>query len=220
MRIPEVAERCRAGDQVLFRDVRNAPVNMIVPVTVVRDDGDLIALFAAVGRTIKVRAAVYGTPFTHEVPLVEREGKASTLVDWTWTSNHVLMLAKPGEWSAIWLMWNDSDWAFRGYYGNIRTPMARTSTGFDAVDLLLDVSIDPDLSWRWKDEDEYQIAWKQSLVSRRLMSEARAKGEQIVADVEGRRWPFGAGLEVWRPDPSWPVPCLPDNWNEGLVLPN
>jgi hypothetical protein len=33
-------------------------------------------------------------------------------------------------------------------------------------------------------------------------------------------WPFDAGFESWRPDPLWPIPELPANWDDGLEYPD
>jgi hypothetical protein len=44
----------------------------------------------------------------------------------------------------------------------------------------------------------------------------RREGERIIAEVETRSWPFNAGFESWRPDPSWTVPELPAHWAHDL----
>ncbi|MBA3277064.1 MAG: DUF402 domain-containing protein, partial [Chloroflexia bacterium] len=48
----------------------------------------------------------------------------------------------------------------------------------------------------------------------------RREGERIIAEVEGRSWPFDGGLESWRPDPAWTIPELPANWDDGLDYPD
>jgi hypothetical protein len=35
----------------------------------------------------------------------------------------------------------------------------------------------------------------------------RAEGERVLAE-----WPFPTGWEEWEPDPSWPLPAVPDGW--------
>ncbi|HEV2066877.1 MAG TPA: hypothetical protein VGR08_08570 [Thermomicrobiales bacterium] len=47
-------QRFSAGDQVLLRYVRNSPADVIVPVTVVRDDDEAVALYVAVSSPLKV----------------------------------------------------------------------------------------------------------------------------------------------------------------------
>jgi len=35
----------------------------------------------------------------------------------------------------------------------------------------------------------------------------------VIERIEARAWPFDAGYEHWRPDPSWPIPGMPAGWN-------
>ena len=211
--------RWRVGDPVLLRYRRNVPADVILPVTIVRDDADCIALYTAVGTPIKVQATRDGTRLTRATPFVEREGMIGGLADTTWTTNHVLMLHQPGRMSAIWLFWRDPEWSFQGYYANLQAPLRRTHLGFDTADYLLDVEIRPDFCWVWKDEDEWDAALEGGLVARDVLIAARDDGERVIRDVEARVWPFNAGLESWRPDPAWPIPEMPDDWADGLVFP-
>jgi hypothetical protein len=52
-----------------------------------------------------------------------------------------------------------------------------------------------------------------------LLHAARAEGRRFIEEIESRQWPFGHGLETWRPEPEWTVPDLPPGWDEGLGLP-
>lgn len=63
-------------------------------------------------------------------------------------------LLMPGVAHAIHLWWFPPDWRFGGWYINLQEPIRPTRLGFDSMDHILDVVIEPDLSWRWKDEDE------------------------------------------------------------------
>ncbi len=208
--------RWRTGDSVLLRFVRNTPADVIMPVRVVQDTADYTALYTAVGTPIKVQAARDGTRLTRETPFVEREGMIGALADRTWTTNHVLMLHQPGRMSAIWLFWRDPAWTFQRYYANLQAPLRRTHLGFDTADYLLDVEIRPDLTWAWKDEDEWDAALGLGLVAPEVLMAAREEGERVIGEVESHAWPFDAGLESWRPDPAWPVPEMPTNWADGL----
>jgi len=211
-------QRFAAGDQVLLRYVRNSPADVIMPVTVVRDDAQAVALYVAIGSPLKVQAQRDGTRLTRETPFLERERMIGSLADGVWTGNRVLKVMLPGRMSAIWLFWSEPDWRFHGYYGNIQAPLRRTHLGFDTADYLLDVEIRPDFSCAWKDEDEWDIAWEHRLIDRKILTRVRAEGERIIADAGARHWPFGAGLDSWRPDPSWEVPRMPANWGDGLVF--
>jgi hypothetical protein len=214
-----VITRWKTGDQILLRFLRNKPGDLIAPVTVVHDGDDYIALYTAAGTSLKVQATREGKRLTREIPFVEREGMIGGFANSIWSGNNVLMLHWPGRLCTIWLMWWDPGWELVGYYGNIQAPLKRTRLGFDTADYLLDVWIHPDLSWEWKDEDEWEVAREHGLIDADLLDEVRREGERIIAEVESRSWPFNAGFESWRPDPSWEIPRLPANWDDGLEYP-
>lgn len=95
----------------------------------------------------------------------------------------------------------------------LEAPWRRTPIGFDTQDLVLDVTVAPDLSsWAWKDEDE--LAWSVE-VGKLSAAEAeaiRGAGRRAIAALEARAWPFVPDWSAYRPDPHWPVPALPENW--------
>lgn len=216
-------KRWRVGDPVLLRSVRNTPADGIWPVRVVQDSADVIALYTAVGTPLKEQATRDGTRLTRATPFAERERMIGGRADGTWTINHVLMLHQklhePGRMSAIWFLWRDPEWTFRVYSGNLQPSLRRTHLGFDTAVFLLDVEIGPDSRWASKDEDEWAAALEGGLVARGVLHSAREEGDQMIRDVEARAWPFDAGLESWRLDPSWPIPEMPANCADGLVFP-
>ena len=65
-----------------------------------------------------------------------------------------LWLVRPGDWHSVWVSWLESGAHF-GWYINLQQPYRRTELGIEAMDLMLDVVAEPDLTWRWKDEDEF-----------------------------------------------------------------
>jgi hypothetical protein len=208
------------GDVVALRWVRNRPADLIAPVRMVEHDAHRTVLFLAAGTPLKVHADRDGNHLSRAMPLIERERKIASLTDATWTHNHTLMISEPHRLGAVWLFWSEADWSFQSYYVNLQAPLEASPVGFDTADYLLDIVVAPDLSWRWKDEDEFAIAIEHELISPVLLHAARAEGRRFIAEIEARQWPFGHGLETWRPEPGWDVPELPANWSEGLALPN
>ena len=124
-----------------------------------------------------------------------------------WRDNHVLWLTDLGEPYSLNLFWN-GNWSFLGWYVQLQDPLRRTRFGFDTRDHLLDVWVEPDASWQWKDEEELERAIDLGLFSSEGADAARATGERVIA---ARPWP--TGWEDWRPDPSWPLPELPKDWD-------
>ena len=74
---------------------------------------------------------------------------------------------------------------------------------------MLDLVVEPDGTWRWKDEDELAETVEVGRFTREQAAAVRAEGERAVEAIEARGWPFGEGWEDWAPDPGWPLPQLP-----------
>ncbi len=149
-------EHWSSGDTILLRTVlERGHVGSVLPTNVVQDSDDLVALYLAPGTGCKRRASNRGGPQGRV--LVEDSGGHE---DWTWSENRRLILWCPPERQhAVSLFWRDADNTFLGWYVDVLEPLRRTRLGFDTRDLILDVVIDPDRTWHWKDEDE--LAWRQ-----------------------------------------------------------
>ena len=93
---------------------------------------------------------------------------------------------------------------------NLQEPLRRSRLGFDTRDQVLDIVVEPDLSWRWKDEDELAHAVERRVFSSGEAGAIRAEGERVV-----RRLPelVPTGWENWQPDPGWDLPALPADWD-------
>jgi len=102
---------------------------------------------------------------------------------------------------------------FLGWYVNLETPWRRTALGYDSTDHLLDIWVDPDRRWRWKDENHLAEAVEIELFSQEQAREFRAEGERVIEQIEAWSGPFDEGWEIWRPDPTWPLPSVPDGWD-------
>ncbi len=201
------------GDQVLLRYRRNLPADVIAPVTVVADTASQVALYTPAGSPLKVRVMPDGTPMGRATPFAVRERMPVVLGDAEWHSANVLWLSEPGRASSIGLFWSADDWRFLGYYGNLQAPLRRMRKGFDTADYLLDVAMEPDLTWRWKDEDEFETAQHLGIFTAEQATAIRAEGERIIADVEARRPPFDGRYDEWCPELSWTVPTMPTDWD-------
>jgi hypothetical protein len=57
----------------------------------------------------------------------------------------MLYLITPGAAHAIHLWWLAPDWRFGGWYVNLQEPIRRTTLGFDYMDQMLDIVVEPDL---------------------------------------------------------------------------
>jgi hypothetical protein len=189
------------GEHVRFRYVREQGRPFwTLPVTVAADGPEENALWIA-------PASPMVRPSAPRVGVEALAAGTWDQVESTWAGEGVLMLRRPAETRhAIWLFWH-ADSTFRGWYVNLED-WWRTPEGLDAYDHQLDIWVDAEGQWRWKDEDDLADSVAAGLYSAERAAAIRAEGERVLAE-----WPFPTGWEDWRPDPSWELPALPDRWD-------
>lgn len=129
------------------------------------------------------------------------------------TTKRALSFAWPDTPYAIIAYWNDRTDAFLCWYVNIQTPLRRTAIGFDYMDHTLDIIIEPDGRWFWKDEDELSEAVQRGLFTQAEADGFYAAGNAALARVQAGAPPFNVDWSTWRPDPDWPIPDLPEDWD-------
>ncbi len=202
-----MASRWSAGDRVVLREVWRGRVWSGRPVTVVRDQPDLVGLYIPAGAT-------WMRPVTPDEGTMRLPKSDWKLVE-TRQPIDALRLATPGADHSVLLLWPEGHGDLTCWYVNLEEPLRRTPNGFDYMDQTLDVVISPDFSeWHWKDEDELAEAVRLGLISEPRAKELRAEGERVVASMEARQPPFDADWPSWRPDPCWPTPELPEGWDD------
>ncbi|MEU2880386.1 DUF402 domain-containing protein [Streptomyces sp. NPDC007070] len=201
------------GTQILWRYRENggAGFHIARPVTVVRDDADLLAVWMAPGTECVRPVLADGTP-VHQEPLASRYTKPRAVRRDRWFGTGVLKLARPGEPWSVWLFW-EPGWRFKNWYVNLEEPLVRWAGGVDSVDHFLDITVQPDRSWDWRDEDEFAQAQRDGLVDAALAERVRAAGLAAVEVIRAWGPPFSENWQHWRPDPAWAVPSLPEDWD-------
>jgi hypothetical protein len=127
--------------------------------------------------------------------------------DWVWQDRHVLRFMRPGDAHSVEVTW-DLDWRLEGWYVNLQAPLVVRGSFFDTTDWALDITVDANGTWAWKDEDDLAHALELGIFDEELAATARAEGERV---IEERPWP--TGWEGWRPPEGWgPLP-LPEDWD-------
>ncbi len=110
-----------------------------------------------------------------------------------WREHHVLSVTRRSDAHSMWLMWSEA-WEFRCWYVQLQSPIVRTPTGIETMDHALDMIIEPDGTWHWKDEDDFAVAQDLGVFTPVEAAKVRAEGERVIAD---RLWL--TGWEHWRP---------------------
>lgn len=202
----------RPGDVIAWRGIANGRPWHIQSGIVVRDRPDEIVI-----------ATMPGSESVMEKSCAEK-GKAGKrrwefkehgweLARSAWHTNRVLVITEPEKYYSIMLFWNHERNEFLGYYVNFQLPFKRSHCGIDTLDLDLDIDTEPDLSYRWKDEDDYQLAIDNGGILPEWVQGIEAAKPEILERIENRRYPFDGSWLDWKPDPNWSLPKLPEGWD-------
>jgi hypothetical protein len=202
------------GDHIAVRYRTDGRLSGVIPVTVVENTPQCVAYYLAAG-----------TPSKHPVdvddalvPLSGERGGVGDrpwrVTDGVWHTNGRLYIIRPGAAHAFSLFWRDADWSFLGWYIDLQAPLRRIPIGFESEDYLLDILVEPDGAWSWKDEDHFEIAQRVGRFSSVEAEAIRSEAARVIETIESRAWPFNAGWERWRPDPSWTIPTIPADWDQ------
>jgi len=182
---------------------------------IVHDEGEFIALWFPMGTRWKAPTTPAGRPKAasrgERLATCLAQGEWS-FVDAAWDVT-TLCLMRAGEWHATWVSWLESGEHW-GWYVNLQQPYRRTDCGFATMDLALDVIIDADRSWRWKDADELETFVARGVFEPALSDCLYAEGLRVVRRALRGEAPFGEPWPTWCADPAWPLPELPSGWDE------
>jgi hypothetical protein len=202
--------RWSSGDAVAWRSVKDRVVRTAMPLIVVRDEADIIALYRPVGSVYKRRTGERGGPGGRL--MLRWDGGHE---DVTWSRNRVLVLYNPGAAHTLHLFWDDATEAFLGWYINLEAPWHRTAIGFDTLEQVLDVVLEPDLSsWKLKDDDELDWAVGRAEFTPDEAAAIRAEATRAIDLVLRSVPPYGREWMSWRPAPDWRLPVLPPTWKD------
>lgn len=134
------------------------------------------------------------------------------LVERPWTGSRVLFALEPDRPYGIGLFWDADSGAFRNYYVNFQLPYRRSHAGFDSLDLDLDLVVSPDLSWRWKDEDDWAVARTCGALAAETIASVEASRVEVLARVAAGLGDL-RGWVGWTPDPAWKPARLRAGWD-------
>ncbi len=196
--------RWSAGETVVLREVWRGEVFAARPAIVVQEDPEQLAFVLPP----RVRCGV----------AVDEDGRELRVPDRPWRleirergPNDVLSFAWPDTPYAV-LRWRTPE-GTQAWYVNLQDPLRNTALGFDTTDHALDAVVTLDGTWAWKDEDELSEAVANGVFTPEDAERFREEGERAVQRIVGRESPFDRDWSAWHPDPSWPMPSLPDGWD-------
>ena len=196
--------RWHPGEVIVRREISWGRPVLAVPVRVVEDADDLLAVYLPDAAPLSYQLDVPWPTPTGNHPWWPRP---------TWESHGCLMLQRPGEAYAIWHFWDGPNRTFSCWYVNLQEPFRRTPIGIDTQDLELDIVILPDGSWTFKDEDKLDAHVLTGRFTRREMDDALALGARLGEMIDaGATW-WDPAWAHWTADPSWGVVApVPAGW--------
>jgi predicted RNA-binding protein associated with RNAse of E/G family len=126
-----------------------------------------------------------------------------------WLRNRAVIVSPREAHYSVGAFWDGDSCVFKGWYLNLQTPFQRTPLGYDTRDQILDIWVNPDRSWRWKDEDQLADAVRHGIFTSDQAASVRAEGERLIANLDQI---VPTGWEHWEIPPNTPNPVLPPGW--------
>jgi hypothetical protein len=218
--------RFAPGRVILHRHWHGDRIGLLKTAVVAADDERGLLLWVPRGGPVLDRRAVDGRGL-RAMPFEEWLRTPTELKRVTWSGPGVLKLLPPGEAHSIW-WFRHEDGSLRCVYVNLEEPGVRWddgdsagAAGVDIVDQDLDIVVNPDGTWAWKDEEEF--VERLAFPGRYWVTDeaaVRAEGRRLIKKIEAAEFPFDGSLLDFRPDPAWSVPAqVPDGWDRPRAFP-
>jgi hypothetical protein len=199
----------RSGEVAALRYITtDGWIEMCWSCRVVVDRHDLVALFVAAGSPYKA-----GPKRT----AAEKRRQPRTGLppeEYVWR-NDTLRLMFPEQCHSVSLSWGAEAGVRRllKYFVNMEEPFRRTAVGFDTQDHTLDIEVTPELTWRWRDEEELANHVAEGFYTVALAAAARAEGERTIEALRRGEHECLRGWSEWRPPPEWGIPPFIEGWD-------
>ena len=203
----------KSGDVIVWRGVFRNRVWHAQPVIVVKDTPEEMCVTLLPGtECVAPEGYLDGKDSAkRRWSFKEKDWK---LENYAWRTNRLLILLVPDTYYSTMFFWRADSNDFLLYYINFQLPFQRSHCGIDTLDLDLDLIINPDFSFRWKDEDDYQKAIDHEVIMPEWTQAIEIAKNEIFNKLEKRQYPYDGSWLNWMPDPNWLPPKLPKNWDK------
>ncbi|MGH8881981.1 MAG: DUF402 domain-containing protein [Stackebrandtia sp.] len=206
--------RFTPGETIVRRYIQqDGRVGWVLAVTVVSDDDRGLLTWTSAGWATAQRHTLDNEPNRY-LPVAEKLVTPSIHRPALWRGTGTLMFTAPGATHSVWWFF-DANGDFERWYVNLETPGQRWPGGKDCFDQALDIWIEPDGSWQWKDEDEFaDYLGRPGFWDDDQAAAIRAEGESVIKRAQSREFPFDGTWCDFTPDPSWKPTRLPWWWDQ------
>lgn len=187
------------GDLILVRHVQHGVVRYADAMTVVEHTPERLVAFEPIGAEMIANQIDWETG-SFAGPVMHPRHTTNALRIYERGAQHITSLFFNAEMKLI------------CWYVDLAEPVRQAGGGIVTFDRSLDIVVGPDRRWRWKDEDHFAHIQRFGWITADYSAELRAEGERVIARIEAAQSPFDGEWLDWRPDPSWPLPTLPKDW--------
>jgi hypothetical protein len=201
------------GQVIAWRGIYNHQIWHALPVVVVKDAPTELALAILPGAEGFLTEG-YSEGKQNGKRRWDFKDKPWKLERFIWHTHRVLLLLEPQKYYDIEYFWDDESDEFKCFYVNFQLPFQRNPCGIDALDLELDIVVNPDFSWHWKDVDDYQKAIESGLILKEWVQAIEDAKLEVLERLKKRSYPFDNSWLNWRPNLGWPAPKLPAGWDK------
>ncbi|HUR48243.1 MAG TPA: DUF402 domain-containing protein [Acidimicrobiales bacterium] len=209
------------GQVLLAREVWKGYLWRARPVICVADSDGLLVHWEPTG-TPYIVSTSRGFPEREGLSASNRQVESLATCNWNYTRGSFggskLAFVAADSWSSVELTWS-GDGRFVHWYVNFQLPADRHASGYDSLDLVIDLVVEPDGSFWWKDTTEFEQALDSGVFPESYRDEVQAATEEVMTLLDSRSGPFDPKWLEWRPPNHWPPTVLPDGLDAGLAKP-
>lgn len=220
-RVRQTSPMFEPGSMIVAREVWHDLLWAARPAVVVSDDGVELVHWSPAG-TVGCFATSRFFPGRDHLPREERQLVSLQTKQWHYRGvparGTKLTFVRDDSWASIEATWNP-DGSFAHWYVNFQRPIARTSSGYDTLDLVIDIMVARDWTWTWKDEEPFRAAIRREIFDADVEVAIGAEAERIQEQIESRSGPFDSRWIDWSPPREWPAPALPNGFADGAKAP-
>jgi hypothetical protein len=140
----------KPGDIIAWRGIYRGLIWHVQPTILVKDSPEEIALTLLPG-TECIADENYPKGKKNSKRRWHFINEEWHLARYTWQTNRLLLIFEPKKYYSTILFWNHSSNEFLCYYINFQVPFQRNHCALDTLDLDLDLIINLDFTYAWKD---------------------------------------------------------------------
>lgn len=196
------------GDVISWRGVFRGRIWHVQPTLLVKDTPQEIVTTLLPGTECVAEETYLNgkTQGNRRWSFVNRDWRLAT---YSWRTNRLLLIFEPDRYYSTILFWDDKSGDFLCYYINFQLPFHRNNRALDTLDLDLDIIIKPDLSYEWKDVEDYHKAIEHSIILPEWIQGIEMGKREVLDRLEKRQYPFDGSWRDWMPTHAGPRPNCP-----------